>query len=848
MSGSDVKMTPMMRQYLEWKNKYPDCLLLFRMGDFYETFFDDTRTVSRELDLTLTARDGDKKLPMAGVPYHAVDGYLARLIEKGYRVAICEQMSEPDGRTLVDREVIRVVTPGTWLPEDASLNASLAAVLPGKETWAAAFLAPSSPHVRVALAGPDEILGLITGEAPRELLVPASSCPPALRGGSWSVLELPKSEFSPTSGQSRLAARWGLRDLAPFGLPENDPRIGAAAAAVSYMEETSFSKISHLQGIVCLTSESYLHLDQSAQMNLELLNGGASLFAFLNRCRTTAGRRLLQDWIVRPLRDERAVNRRLDAVEALLAAQNRRDLEEGLACCRDLERSVARLHLGTGGPRDLAAIRDTLSVYPAVFESAAPVRDLVGLPDPALTGELASRLASSLVQSVPRTIGATPLVASGVDEELDSWRSLNDGGQEWLDAYLEKERAATGVSKLKVGYNRVFGFYLELSKGAAAEAKLPDRFERRQTLVNGERFITPELKEYEDRRLSAESHIKDIENRIFDELCQAVMDATAALQQTGQALARLDVLASFADVASVGQYCRPVFSPDRLEIRAGRHPVVEASLRGVPYVPNDLTMDRTRRVGLVTGPNMAGKSTYLRAAAIIQIMAQMGAFVPAEKASLPLVDRLFTRIGARDELSRGNSTFMVEMIETAAILNNATSDSLVILDEVGRGTSTYDGMSIAWAALEYLHGQGGFRPWVLFATHYHELTRLEETLDGLFNLSMAVSEADGEVRFLHHVQEGPADRSYGVEVARLAGLPRVVVRRASELLEKLEGDAPKGRSEAMKPSIQMELFDLEGDRLIDRLSALRPDDMTPKEALDCLYRLTDEARKLRMTP
>lgn len=845
------KMTPMLEQYFYWKKKYPECILFFRMGDFFECFYDDAKLVSKELDLALTARDVNKSLPMAGVPHHAVDQYAAKLIEKGYKIAVCEQMTPPDGRTLVDRQVIRILTPGTFIPEEGTVNSALASLIIGQDTWTVGFLTPSASAVQVGTFLPTEARSVLMSFSPREILVP--------RGKNYdkkielhsgcTLTEASPEDFDPDIGQARLCQLWGLNSLAGFGLEAGDPRIGAACALVTYSEETSFSKAAHIHSITRIMPEGYMHLDWNTQTNLDLWNGEDSLFNCLDECSTSFGKKLLRDWIARPLCSIEKINSRFDAVQAFYEHPDVSAQISGLlANCRDVERAIARLHMKSGNPRDLGAIRDTLDIHPdisAVLGSLCPQAEL---PLPDELSELRLLLDKSLLPELPRALGLGAIAAPGCDAELDQWRSLGNSGDQWLDDFAARERERTGIPKLKVNYNKVFGFYIEISRAALNGVKLPDEYTRKQTLVNAERFITPELKEYEERRLQADSKIAEIEQRIFDELTAACIKHTDAIQRLGRALARIDVLNCFAAVALERGYCRPKITDDRrLEIHEGRHPMVEQALRGQPCIPNDLNMDLSHRTALVTGPNMAGKSTYLRMAAVLQIMAQAGSFIPAASAVLPLTDRVFTRIGAHDELAKGNSTFMVEMMETSNILHNVTPKSLVILDEIGRGTSTYDGMSIAWAVIEYLHSLCGVQPFVLFATHYHELTELEKTMPGLFNLSMSVEEAGDGVRFLHKIQPGPADRSYGIEVARIAGLPRVVLRRAREILERLEQEQLAEHQDISRfvPSQQVSMFDLSGDAFIEEVASIDPDQMTPRDALDELYKLVKRAKKLR---
>ncbi len=844
------KLTPMLRQYFYWKERYRDCVLFFRMGDFYESFYDDAKLIAQELDIALTARDPEKKMPMAGVPYHSVEQYLAKLVDRGYKVAICEQVSQPDGRGLVDRRVVRIVTPGTYLPEEGAVQASLAALTIQDNLWNLAVAMPSSPRVLVGRFPPQEGLSALASFEPREVLVPSRKKWLSQLGQDWkwSLSEMAAEDFDAVAGRAKLCRLWDLQGLEGFGLADGDPLIGVAAALVTYLGETSFSKAGHLQGLTLIRPEGFLHLDLSTQRNLELFGDGATLYSCLNGCCTAFGRRTLRDWIARPLCSVDEIQQRQTTVASLIdAPEDLGELRDLLGRCKDLERSVARLNLRSGSPRDLAALRDTLDLYPQIFPLVSARCPQAPFPEPQALAPLQEALSQALVDAPPRILGASPLVRSGWNPELDQWRSMSGQEAQWLEDYAQKERERTGISKLKVGYNKVFGYFIEISKVRAEGKPLPQDYQRRQTLVNSERYITPELKAYEDRRMEADQRILELEDRIYGELVEDCCRYTAPLQDLGQALSQVDVLAAFGAIALERGYCRPeVVSEGALEIREGRHPVVELALQGRPCIPNDLVMDRERRVALVTGPNMAGKSTYLRMAAMIQIMAQMGSFVPARSAQLPLMDRLFTRIGARDELARGNSTFMVEMTETANILHNVTSRSLVILDEIGRGTATYDGMSIAWSVIEYLHDLCEEKPLVLFATHYHELTALEERLPGLFNLSMAVEERRDGVQFLHQVRPGAADRSYGIEVARIAGLPRVVLKRAQEILERLEEDAPaKGRQQGFAPSVQIDFLDLQGDALIDELASMDPDGLSPRSALEKLYRLVERAKKVR---
>ena len=842
------KMTPMLEQYFYWREKYPNCILFFRMGDFYECFYDDAKLISRELDIALTARDPEKAMPMAGVPHHAVDQYAARLIEKGYKIAVCEQMTPPDGKTLVEREVIKILTPGTFVPEEGTVSASLAALNVAGEKWSIGFLLPTASAVQVGTFPPDEARSMLLSYSPREVIVPAGKGFEKLMSAQCSFTEVAADDFNAETGYSRLCRLWGLNSLEGFGLVRGDRCAGVANALVCYAEETSFSKAGYIRGISKLTPEGFMHLDWNTQANLDMWDGPLSLFECMNACSSPFGKRLLREWLARPLCDVDLINRRLDAVQFLFGhADVSESAAEMLSKCRDTERDIARLHMHSDNPRDLGSIRDTLDVHPLLCALLGDFAESIGIPSPDELRELRELLDRSLMPELPRVLGQAKFAAPGCSPDLDRWRSIGEGGDAWLEEYAERQRSETGISKLKVNYNRVFGYYIEISRAVLRDVTLPPDYVRRQTLVNAERYVTRELKAYEDRRLQADAKIAELERGIFDELSVACMDATEAVQRLGASLSRLDVFNSFARIARERNFCRPTLSRERvLDIKGGRHPMVEMALRPMPCVPNDLAMDLDRRTAIVTGPNMAGKSTYLRMAAMLQIMAQTGSYVPADSASLPLVDRLFTRIGARDELARGNSTFMVEMSETANILHNVTGNSLVVLDEIGRGTSTYDGMSIAWAVIEYLHSLCGVRPFVLFATHYHELSSLESTMPGLFNLSMAVEEGRDGVKFLHSVRAGAADRSYGIEVARIAGLPRVVLKRARELLEQLEKTAPSesGSMRRFEPSAQVKMFDISADAFIEEVAAIDPDRLSPRRALEMMYKLVDKAKDM----
>ena len=843
-------MTPMLAQYTEWKALYPDCLLFFRMGDFYEMFFDDARKASEVLDITLTARDSSRSIPMAGVPHHSVNSYLARLVRSGFKVAICEQMTEPDGKTLVDRKVIRIVTPGTFVPEEAGTGGRLAAVLPDGKDVAVALLSVETGRLEAGSFKSAQAASLLSSFAPGEILHPSGTDLRRMLPLLADFCPLPREGefFAPVPGTRWLLQLWGVASLSAFGMEDGSAPAGCAAAALKYLHETQFGAVDHVKGVHPLHSGEFLHIDVTTQRNLELADeDGPSLFRTLNRCRSPMGKRTLRDWILRPLLDLDSIRKRQEAVQSLLTRPDaRRALRELLSECRDVERCSSRLSLGTGTPKDLASIRDTLRTLPALLPlcSGTPLSAWTDpLPDFA---PLKKELCAALTDDPPRNRAAGGVIREGYDRELDEWRAMESGAAGWLDAYLERVRNTSGISRLKAGCNKVFGYYLEVPNSALQS--VPPDFIRKQTLVGAERFITPEMKEFEAKMESASSEISKRENFLLDRLTALALEHVEALQSLGAVLSALDVLASFGEVARERDYSMPSLNGGfDLVVKNGRHPVVEEMLTDSPFVPNSLDLRRDgKRIALITGPNMAGKSTYLRSAAHLAILAQMGCPIPAEEAQMGICDRIFTRIGARDDLARGSSTFMVEMLETANILRNVTDRSLVILDEVGRGTSTYDGMSIAWAVLEHLAGECSPMPKVLFATHYHELTCLEERFPSIENLSMAVQEGPDGVLFLHQVVRGGADRSYGIEVARLAGLPPSVLKRAFELLQRFEKEdrtAVFPKAPAPSPGKQINLFDADLHGIVEEIAGIDPDGLTPFRALELVYKLREKSRE-----
>ena len=870
--------TPLMRQYAAIKKEHPQALLFFRLGDFYELFFEDAKVAARELEITLTARNKEKGLavPMCGVPYHSADNYIARLIRKGFKVAICEQMEDPRlAKKLVRREVTRVVTPGTAV--DATLNSDennfLAAVARHGEAAGFAALDLSTGEFRATEFRGEEAERRVREELielrPREVLY-ASSLPLLERSGgngranpafapgqgeaAWAETPLEDWVFSPEHALPLVENHFGVLSLEGFGLEGKPAAAAAAGAILYYARSTQRGTLEHVDRIGFYERHNSLVLDAVTVRNLELIEplfagagDGVTLFRALDSTRTPMGKRLLRTWMLRPAIDAAEINSRLDAVEAQFQdTMAREELRRALEGILDLERLLSRVTLESANPRDLLALGASLAKIPGVKLALAKFRPLrlrnleAALDD---LGDLRQKIDATIVPEPPLTFTEGGVIAAGVDAALDELRHLSRNSKQYLAQVEQRERQRTGIGSLKVKFNSIFGYYLEISKANLHLA--PPDYERKQTLVNAERFTTPELKEYEARILDAQEKMVEIERRIFAELRTTVAGEARRIRQTALALAEVDVLSSFAQTAALGHYARPELDESGdLEIVEGRHPVIERQdLTGTSdrFVANDLYLNSTTdSILLVTGPNMGGKSTYLRQAALIVILAQMGSFVPARRARLGVVDRVFTRIGASDNLARGRSTFMVEMTETAAILNTATPRSLILLDEVGRGTATYDGLAIAWAAIEYLHART--RAKTLFATHYHELTELAEKLSGVKNCHVSVKETGGGIVFLRRVEPGAADRSYGIEVAKLAGLPPEVIERARQVLEEHE-TAERELSdelavdEAGRSSVQLTMFTPLSEKIVERLRQADLDRLTPLEALNLLAEL-----------
>jgi len=859
MTSDDI--SPIRKQYLEIKRQYPDAILFFRLGDFYETFDQDAEIASRELDIVLTSRNVAKgnRVPMAGIPHHAAENYLARLIEKGFHVAICEQVGEQPVKGLFPRQVTRVVTPGTviepgLLPGDA--NNYLACVVLGD-----AIDNPDTPggalqHAGVAyvdittgefsateLSSP-EIQATLRAELarlnPAEVLFPLGQAFGEFLPGHTTPWTAWRFELGRC--QETILQHFDAASLDSFGLRGLSLAVRATGGILQYLAETQPAALRLLTSLSTYSLSDFMTLDAATRRNLELtetLRGGllkGSLLGVLDQTVTAMGKRLMVSWVSKPLLSVERIRARLDGV-ALFHDDGmlRAEIRAALKPLNDLERLTNRVISGHAQPRDLIAMRQTLSQLPGLNlllpESSVALSDL--LRDFQLCTDELQLLHSAIDDEPPATLQNVGVIRPGFSAELDGVVERSRHAREWIANLENVERDRTGIRSLKVGYNKVFGYYIEITH--ANTGQVPTEYIRKQTLVNAERYITPEMKEYETLVLNAEERIREIESRLFREVCGRLGEAAHRLLSTARVLAELDVLAALAESAARGGYVRPeVFDEDVMEIFEGRHPVVEQSLQGERYVPNDVAFETGERIRVITGPNMSGKSTYLRQAALVTLMAQMGSYVPARSARIGLVDRIFTRIGAQDEIHAGQSTFMVEMVETANILHHATPRSLLILDEIGRGTSTYDGVSIAWAVIEYIHNHPRLRAKTLFATHYHALTQLADLLPGVRNYNVAVSDADNRVVFLHKIVPGCADRSYGIHVGQLAGLPRPVVQRANEILHLLE--ASSGKAVRLNPiaARQLALFP-ETNPLLDEIRSLDINSLSPIEALNLLY-------------
>lgn len=855
--------TPMMKQYYEIKKQYPDCLLFFRMGDFYELFLEDAHLGARVLDITLTGKAGGKdgRIPMAGVPFHAVDSYLTKLVKAGYKVAICEQMTEPDGKGLVEREVVRIVTPGTVLDEKA---------LEKKENNYVISITTDDTHVGIATA--DVSTGqFMTAEFPIQdmeqvisdelaRINPTECILPKRLYDDARLLKLLRVQKNlnifpfhdwnllTTKPESHIKKHFGIHDLASFGMKDKKSAIEASAALLGYLKYTQKDKISHFKHISTWENSDHMILDRSSLVNLELFttirehDRRGSLINLLDDTITGMGGRLLRTWIRKPLVVKRDIDNRLDAVELFVNNREaRNNLRENLKNVADIERVLSRLSVGIGNARDLVTIKTSLQV---IME----IKEFLKSMSPKLISKIQSEIdiqLNKVIELLESHILETPkfdikgggMIKLGVDKDLDILHEHAGGGRTWVEELEKTERERTGISTLKVRFNKVFGFYIEVSKGNVD--RVPKDYFRKQTLVNGERFITPELKEKEELILTAEEKICDLEYKIFTEVLHKVLDETEIIQKSAQAIACLDCLLNFAHLAEKQDYCKPVMKNDgETIIKAGRHPVVETLLEDQQFVPNDVTLnEKDHQLLILTGPNMAGKSVFSRQVALIVLLAQTGSFIPARSAEISIVDRIFVRSGASDVITSGLSTFMVEMVETAHILNHATSNSLIVMDEIGRGTSTYDGISIAWAIAEYLVSHKKIKPKTIFATHYHELQELEnDHPDKIKNYQMAIEEQKGRPIFLHTLIRGGASHSHGVAVAKLAGIPEEVIKKSLQMLEKLE-ERKLDHTEKKHVTNRLHNKKESSDTLLEELKKIDVHNLTPLEALNKLAEL-----------
>jgi DNA mismatch repair protein MutS len=833
--------TPMMRQFLSIKADHPDDLLFYRMGDFYELFYDDAARAAELLDITLTTRgqSAGEPIPMCGVPFHAADGYLARLVALGVSVAICEQIGDPaTSKGPVERRVVRIVTPGTVTDEalqNGLADVRLMSIKPPEAAgrpFGIALLALDDAELQVSEAEDLEtLMAELARHQPSEILLPEAI--PELPG---HIRLLDRLAFDNSLGLKQLIRQTGTRDLSGFGIEASSPCVGAAAAVLQYAKHTQCQELPHINTLRRLSGQDIVHLDAHSRRNLEIdqrLDGSeeATLFALMNTTKTAMGGRLLRRWLNAPRRDPHQAGERHGAVAALIDHADPDRIRSLLYNVGDLERAVSRLALRSATPRDLVRIRSALTQFPALR------RELPGTPR---LSELANRLPdfqpqlalleSAVIESPPATIRDGGVIASGFHEELDELRNLTVNAAEWLADLEHRERERSGIATLKVGYNRVHGYYLETSRAAGND--VPVEYVRRQTLKNAERYITPELKAFEDKALTAQAQALKLEKALYEQLLEDLADHATLLRQAAFAAAELDVLTTFAERALTLRFSQPQLTEaSGIDIQGGWHPVVRAQ-SATPFIPNDARFDDQRRMLIVTGPNMGGKSTFMRQTALIVLLAYCGSFVPAEAATVGPIDRIFTRIGASDDLAGGRSTFMVEMTETANILHHASADSLVLLDEIGRGTSTYDGLALAWATAQFLAER--LRPYTLFATHYFELTTLAESLPATANVHLAATEHDGRIVFLHSVNDGPANQSYGIQVARIAGLPESVLAAALKRLQTLE------QAQAGRDPRQEDLFSdpgIGGDALRETLSEIDPDALTARQALQLIYEM-----------
>jgi len=869
----EAKITPMIRQYLEIKKEYPDYILFYRMGDFFEMFFEDAKTASRVLEITLTSRNKNEKsqVPMCGVPVKAADSYLAKLVESGFKVAICDQVEDPsEAKGLVRREVVRVVTPGMVVTDtllDGQTNNFVLSIFKWKKSFGLSCLDLSTGTFRVCeTMDSTSLIEEVKRISPAEILLPESSTgDPAYSSildvfSNLALTYFPDEAFKPDTARNRLAEQFKTRSLEGFGCARLDAGIGAAGAILSYVSETQKQTAPHIQGIETYSLDDHLLIDDISCRNLELLknlvtgNRQGSLIHVLDLCVTAMGSRLMRQWLRYPLTDPEKIRMRLDAVDAgIVHPRERKMVREGLKRIADMQRLCGRIAMGQANARDLVSVKQSIDALPDMTETLLSMDAGLFSPkglDLQELGKLSDIIGDAIVDDPPLSVHEGGMIRAGYHPPLDELVGIARDGKKYLAEMETREREKTGIATLKIRYNKVFGYFIEVSK--AASASVPDHYVRKQTLVNAERYITEELKDFETRVLTARERRVALEYELFCDIRSRVMEKTEAILSAATFAARVDVLCALSEAAALNDYCRPEINTDGIiEIEDGRHPVVEKILPSGRFVPNTIRMDNSEnQVLIITGPNMAGKSTILRQVALTAVMAQMGSFVPARRAHMPILDRIFTRVGALDNLSQGQSTFMVEMEETANILNNAGPDSLVIMDEIGRGTSTFDGLAIAWAVAEYLHDLKGVGTKTLFATHYHELIDLAEIKPRVKNFSVAVKEWNDEIIFLHRLVAGGTNKSYGIQVARLAGIPDPVIRTARSVLANVEkhGHAlnkSRGwkRQKSGQAYVQLPLFRPVGEIIMEKLASVDISTMTPIDALNYLHMLKKTADK-----
>lgn len=859
-----MALSEMMKYYLSLKENYKDALIFFRLGDFYEMFFDDAKIASKELDLTLTGRNCglEERAPMCGVPYHAAEGYIAKLVQKGYKVAICEQLTQPEQGKLVERDVVRVVTPGTVIEDnilDDKKNNYLACIFANEKSYAMAWIDVSTGEFNTIQSDYGEFSSIedtLSTFSPTEIICNeyAYECSKDL--SSIRIGRLPKFQkyydwaFEYNSAYAMLLKQFGITTLAKFEIDDKKFAIRAAGALINYVNETQKRTLAHISSISYVKNNKYLIMDNNCRRNLEICENTrdsskkATLLWVLDKTRTNMGARCLRRWLEQPLRDSSMINSRLDSVEEFVEnTKMRSNLYEALGNIRDVERLTSKIAFGSPMPRDLLALGASLSNLPQVKEilgyAKTPLLNKI-YDNIFLLEDIADKLARAISDNPPLTIKDGGYIRDGYDKELDELRNAESMGKQWLAELESQEKESTGIKNLKVGYNKVFGYYIEVSKTNVD--KVPYRYQRKQTLTTGERFITQELKEIEDKLVGSKDKALEIEARIFEELKLDLIKVIPQLQSTSRSIAYCDSLLSLATIAISNNYVKPTINDkiEGIDIKNGRHPVVEALLKNNEFVPNDTQLDCCQnRTMIITGPNMSGKSTYMRQVALITLMAHVGSFVPAQSATISITDRIFTRIGASDDLAYGQSTFMVEMVEVATILQNATFRSLLILDEIGRGTSTFDGMSIARAVMEDVNNR--IRCKTLFSTHYHELTEMENALEGVKNYKVLASEMEKGVVFLHKITKGGTNKSFGIEVARYAGIPQAVIKRAKEISKLLESNPLTTQKKDFEEN---NLFDISKDNeLKNELSNIDIENLTPMQALAKLEMLVEIAKR-----